>query len=98
MVENVVAYFYPEDSDSVARAPTLLDMLLTHSRKVILSNMRKAPSLTLRILMSLYPQADLGAEGEGFTATCSEDEANKLVEDCTMTVTQVIEMLPIDMS
>jgi hypothetical protein len=76
----------------------LLDMLPTHSREVILSNMRKASSLTLGILKSLYPRADLDAAGEGFAATCSEDEANKLVEDSTVTATRVIEMLLIDMS
>jgi hypothetical protein len=53
--------------------------------------MRKALRLTLRILKSLYPWADLGAAGEGFTVTCSNDEANKLVEDSTMMVTRVIE-------
>jgi hypothetical protein len=31
MIENAVANFYPEDSDLVARAPTLLDMLPTCS-------------------------------------------------------------------
>jgi hypothetical protein len=76
----------------------LLDMLLTHSREVILSNMWKASSLTLGILKSLYPRADLDAAGEGFAATCSEDEANKLVEDSTVTAARVIEMLLIDMS
>jgi hypothetical protein len=53
--------------------------------------MRKASRLTLRILKSLYPRADLGAAGEGFAATCFNDEANKLVEDSTMMVTRVIE-------
>jgi hypothetical protein len=98
MVENAVAYFYPDDSDSAIRAPMLLDMLLTHSRKAILSNMRKASSLTLRILKSLYPRADLGAVGEGFAVTCTKEEANKLVKDSTTMVTRVIEMLPVDMS
>jgi hypothetical protein len=31
MVENVVAFFYPDDPDSAARAPQLLDGLLTQS-------------------------------------------------------------------
>jgi hypothetical protein len=55
MVENVVAYFYPEDSDLTVRAPALLDKLPTHSRDIVISNMRKESSLTLRILKSLYP-------------------------------------------
>jgi hypothetical protein len=75
-----------------------LDRLLTRSREVILSNMRKASGLTLRILKSLYPSADLDAAGEGFTETCYEDEANKPIEDSALMVTWVIEMLPFDMS
>jgi hypothetical protein len=98
MVENVVAYLYPEYPDSAARAPVLLDMSSTLSWEVILSNMRKTSSLTLRVMKSLYPRADLDAVGEGFMVTCTEEEANKLVEDSTMKVTQDIKMLPIDMS
>jgi hypothetical protein len=60
--------------------------------------MRKASSLTLRILKSLYPRADLDAVGEGFAVTCTEEEADKLVKDSTAMVTRVIEMLPVDMS
>jgi hypothetical protein len=56
IAENVIAYFYPKDPDSVARALDLLDMLLTWSWEVIISNMRKASSLTLEILKSLYPR------------------------------------------
>jgi hypothetical protein len=98
MVENVVAYFYPDDSDSTARAPVLLDGLSIRSREVILSNMRKASSLTLGILKCLYPWANLDTVGEGFTVTCTEDEANRLVENSIMTTTQIIEMLLVDMS
>jgi hypothetical protein len=75
----------------------LLDMLLTRSREVILSNIRKTSILTLRILKSLYPQANLDVAGEGFVVTCSEDKGNKLVEDSTVMATQVIEMLLVDM-
>jgi hypothetical protein len=60
--------------------------------------MRKASSLTLSILRSLYPQADLDMTGKGFTVTCTEVEASKLVEDSTVMVTRVIEMLQVDMS
>jgi hypothetical protein len=60
--------------------------------------MKQSVSLTLRILKSLYPQADLDATGEGFTATCSDDGALKLVDDYAMTVEQIIDMLPVDMS
>jgi hypothetical protein len=60
--------------------------------------MREASSLTLRILKSLYPWVDLDAAGEGFTVTCTKEEADKLVEDSAETVTRVIEILPVDMS
>jgi hypothetical protein len=43
--------------------------------------MRKASSLTLWILKSLYPRADLDAVDEGFVTTCTEEEDDKLVED-----------------
>jgi hypothetical protein len=33
-----------------------------------------------------------------FTATCSDDGALKLVDDYAMTVEQIIDMLPVDMS
>jgi hypothetical protein len=42
--------------------------------------------LTLSILKSLYPQADLDAVGEGFATTCTEKR-----------LTHVIEMLLINM-
>jgi hypothetical protein len=73
-------------------------MLAARSREVITSNMRKASSLTLRILKSLYPKANLDATGEGFTATCSEEEATDLVQIFMESATRVIEMIPIDMS
>jgi hypothetical protein len=98
MVENAVAYFYPDDPASVTRAPVLLDGLPTRSREVILANMRKASSLTLGILKSLYPRSDLDAVGEGFAATCTEDKANKLVEDSIVMTSRVVEMLHIEMS
>jgi hypothetical protein len=43
--------------------------------------MRQSTSLTLGILKSLYPRADLGVTGEGFAVTCSNEEALKLAED-----------------
>jgi hypothetical protein len=73
-------------------------MLAARSREVITSNMRKASSLTLRILKSLYLKANLDAAGEGFTATCSEEEATNLVQSFMESATRVIEMIPIDMS
>jgi hypothetical protein len=55
-------------------------------------------SLTLRILKSLYPRADLDMTGEGFAVTCSDEEALKLVEDSAMTARHVVDMLGVDMS
>jgi hypothetical protein len=63
-----------------------------------ISNMWKASSLTLGILKSLYPRANLDVANEGFAVTCTEDKADMLVEDSAMMVTRVIEMLPDDMS
>jgi hypothetical protein len=59
----------------------MLDSQPTRSRVVILTNMRQSASLTLGILKSLYPQANLGVAVEGFAVTCSDKEALKLVEN-----------------
>jgi hypothetical protein len=60
--------------------------------------MKQLVSLTLKILKSLYPQADLDAVGEDFTMTCSDEEALKLVEDSAVMVRQVVDMIGVDMS
>jgi hypothetical protein len=60
--------------------------------------MRQSVSLTLGILKSLYPHANLDTAGEGFAATCSDEEALKLVEDSTKAAEQVVDMLGINMS
>jgi hypothetical protein len=54
--------------------------------------------VTLGILKSLYPRANLDVVGEGFVATCSDEEALKLVEDFAKTAGQVVDMLGVDMS
>jgi hypothetical protein len=59
----------------------MLDSLPTRSQEIILTNMRQSASLTLGILKSLYPRADLDMAGEGFVVTCSDEEALTLVED-----------------
>jgi hypothetical protein len=71
---------------------------MNQSREIILMNMRQSVSLTPGILMSLYPWADLDAAGEGFAATCTNEEDLKLVEDSAVTARQVIDMLGVDMS
>jgi hypothetical protein len=60
--------------------------------------MKQVASLTLRILKSLYPRADLDAAGDGFMMTCTGEEALKLVEDSALTADRIVDMVPIDMS
>jgi hypothetical protein len=74
----------------------MLDSLPTWSREIILTNMKQLASLTLRILKSLHPQANLEVVGEGFTATYSDEEALKLVEDSAVTVERIVDMLLVD--
>jgi hypothetical protein len=60
--------------------------------------MRKASSLTLGILKSFNPQANMVVAFEGVIVTCTEDDPNQLTEDSTVTVSRVLEMPHIDMS
>jgi hypothetical protein len=39
----------------------------------------------------------LDATGEGFAASCTEEEASDLVQSFVETATQVIEIIPVDM-
>jgi hypothetical protein len=48
--------------------------------------MKQSVSLTLGILKSLYPRANLDAVRGDFTTTCTDEEASNLVEDYTMMV------------
>jgi hypothetical protein len=64
-----VAFFYLGESSSKACATQMLDSLPTRSREIILTIMSQSTSLTLRILKSLYPRADLDVAGEGFAVT-----------------------------
>jgi hypothetical protein len=54
-------------------------------------------SLTLSILKSLYPRAELDMADEGFAVTCSDEEALKLIEDFAVMVGHVMDMLGVDM-
>jgi hypothetical protein len=76
----------------------MIDSLLTGSREIILANMRQSASLTLRILKSVYPRANLDVVGKGFMVTCSDKEALKLIEDSAVTTRHIVGMLGIDMS
>jgi hypothetical protein len=55
-------------------------------------------SLTLGILKSLYPRANLDAAGDQFAVTCSDEEDLKLVEGSAKAVGHVVDMLEVDMS
>jgi hypothetical protein len=68
------------------------------SQVVILTNMIQSTSLTLGILKSLYPRADLDVASDGFVTTCSDEEALKLVRDSFVTAGQNVDMLGVDMS
>jgi hypothetical protein len=93
MVKNVIVFFYPGESSTGMRASQMLDSLSSRSWEIILVNMKQSASLTLRILKSLYPRADLDTAGEGFAATCNDEEALKLIEDIAVMVGHIINML-----
>jgi hypothetical protein len=97
-VKKAVLLFYPKDPSPDVQTPQLLDGLPNRCLEVILANMKQAASLTLGILKSLYPRADLDAAGDGFAATCTDEEALKLMEDSTLTANHIVDMVPIDMS
>jgi hypothetical protein len=94
----VVSFFYLKDPSSDAQTLQLLDGLPNWCREVILANMKQAVSLTLRIIMSLYPRADLDAAGEGFAVTCTGGAASKLMEDSALMAGRIVDMVRIGMS
>jgi hypothetical protein len=98
VVDNAIAFFYPGESYSGSHPPLMLDILLTRSQEIILANMKQSVSLTLGILRSLYPRADLDTVGEGFAATCSDEEALKLIDDSAVMVGHIVDMLGVDIS
>jgi hypothetical protein len=76
----------------------MLDSLPTRSQEIFLANMKQSTSLTLRILKSLYPCANLDAAGEGFVVTSSDKEALKLVKDSAVRAGHIVDMLGVDKS
>jgi hypothetical protein len=98
MVENVITFFYPGKSSTGMHAPQMLDILLTRSWEIIVTNMKQSASLTLGILKSLYPWVDLDTAGEGFTVTCNDEKTMKLIEDSAMIAGHIIDMPLVDMS
>jgi hypothetical protein len=60
--------------------------------------MKQAMSLTLGILKSLYPRANLDGVGDIFAVMCTDEEALKLVEDSALTTDRIVDMIRVDMS
>jgi hypothetical protein len=60
--------------------------------------MKQAASLTLGILKSLYPRANLDAVGDSFVVTCTDEEALKLMEDSDLIVDRIVDKVPVHMS
>jgi hypothetical protein len=54
--------------------------------------------MSLRILKSLYHRANLDAAGDDFAVTCTSEESLKLVEDSTLMVDCIVDMVLVDMS
>jgi hypothetical protein len=98
MVQKALSFFYPKDPSSDARTPQLLNGLLNRCWEVILANMKKAASLTLGILKSLYPRVDLDVAGDGFAVTYTDEVALNLMEDSSLEVDHIVDMVPVDMS
>jgi hypothetical protein len=96
MVDSAVGFFYL--GESLSNVAQMLDSLLNRCQEIIRVNMWLSASLTLGILKSLYPWANLDAAGEGFATTCSDEEALKLVKDSTMMTSRIVDMLGINMS
>ena len=53
----------------------------------------RASSLTLGILKSMYPRANLDIAGEGFAKDCDPTRASQLVKDSAAAATEIIEMI-----
>ena len=63
------------------------------TRELMKKGMLKASSLTLGILKSLNPRANLNVAGEGFAKDCDPTRASQLVEDSVAAATEIIEMI-----
>jgi hypothetical protein len=98
MVKKAVSFFYPKDPSSDAQTPQLINVLPNRCRDINLANMKQAVSLTLSILKSLYPRADLDVAGDGFVMTYTGEESLKLMKDSAFTADRIIDMVHIDMS
>jgi hypothetical protein len=43
-------------------------------------------------------EVNFDAAGDGFTVTCSDEEALKLIEDSAVMVGHIVDLFPVDMS
>jgi hypothetical protein len=98
MVENAIVFFYLGESSTGMHAPQIVESLPTRSQEIILANMKQSASLTLEILNSLYPQANLDTTDEGLAVTYSNEEPLKLIEDSIVMLGHIVDMLLVDMS
>ena len=57
------------------------------TRELMKKRMLRASSLTLGILKSLYPRADLDVAREGFAKDCDPVRASKLIKDSVVAAT-----------
>jgi hypothetical protein len=65
------------------------------SRELIKKQILMASSLTLGVLKSLYPHANLDVVGEGFTKDCDQAQAAQLIKDSLQAAAQIIDMINI---
>ena len=77
------------------KVPELLIAVTDKTRELMKKRMLRASSLTLGILKSLYPRADLDVAKEGFARDCDQARASKLVKDSVAAATEIIEMIQI---
>ena len=92
---KVVSYFYSGQAHTASQLPELLTTVPEKTRELMKKRMLRASSLTLGILKSLYPRANLDIAGEGFAKNCEPMQASQLVKDSVAAATEFIEMIKI---
>jgi hypothetical protein len=65
------------------------------SWELIKKQMLMASSLTLGVLKSLYPHANLDVAGEGFAKDCDQAQAAQLIGDSLQAAAQIFDMIKI---
>ena len=93
--EKVVSYFHSGQAHTASQVPKLLAAVPNKTRELMKKRMLKASSLTLGILKSLYPHANLDVAGEGFAKDCEPARASQLVKDSVTAATEIIEIIQI---